>query len=78
MVNKMLTEDLVMLSNAHKLIPAHDGKEISRSTLWRWALKGRRGVKLECIIIGSRRFTTAQAITRFIEAINEADTAGAA
>jgi hypothetical protein len=38
------------------------------STLWRWCLKGCKGVVLESICIGGKRFVTAAAIERFIEA----------
>ena len=42
--------------------------EPSTPTLWRWVLKGTRGVVLESIKIGGRRFTSKQAIERFIAA----------
>ena len=35
--------------------------------MWRWRLRGIRGVKLETIKIGGRRFTSAEALARFIE-----------
>lgn len=38
------------------------------STLWRWCLKGCKGVKLDSICIGSKRYVTVSAIARFIEA----------
>lgn len=38
------------------------------STLWRWCLKGCKGVKLESVCIGSKRYVTASAIERFIAA----------
>jgi hypothetical protein len=38
------------------------------STLWRWCLKGCKGVKLDSICIGSKRYVTVTAIARFIEA----------
>ena len=40
------------------------------STVWRWCLRGARGVKLESFMRGGRRFTTAQSLDRFIEACN--------
>jgi hypothetical protein len=42
------------------------------STLWRWCLKGCKGVKLDSICIGGKRFVTAAAIERFIEALTAA------
>ena len=41
------------------------------STIWRWCLKGCKGVKLESVCIGSKRFVTASAIERFIAARSE-------
>jgi hypothetical protein len=38
------------------------------STLWRWCQKGCKGVKLESICIGAKRFVTVSAIERFIKA----------
>jgi hypothetical protein len=38
------------------------------TTVWRWCLKGCKGVKLESICIGGKRYVTVSAIERFIEA----------
>jgi hypothetical protein len=38
------------------------------STVWRWVLTGVRGIKLETFVVGCQRFTTKQAIERFIAA----------
>jgi hypothetical protein len=38
------------------------------STLWRWCMKGCKGVKLDSICIGGKRYVTVSAIARFIEA----------
>lgn len=44
------------------------GQKPHVSTLWRWCLKGCKGVKLESICIGGKRFVTAAAIEKFVEA----------
>lgn len=44
------------------------------STIWRWTLRGVRGVKLGCFSVGGRRFTTRQAHRRFAEACTAAAT----
>lgn len=36
------------------------------STVWRWAMKGSNGIKLETVTIGGRRFTSEEALKRFI------------
>lgn len=43
------------------------GKKPNVSTLWRWCLKGCKGVRLASICIGSKRYVTVSAIARFIE-----------
>jgi hypothetical protein len=40
------------------------------STVWRWAIKGVRGHKLESFSVGSKKFTTEPAYARFLSAIN--------
>lgn len=41
------------------------------ATRWRWAGKGVRGVRLETIVVGGQRFTSVEAVSRFIAALNE-------
>ena len=56
-------QDAVPISEAGKLVPGRP----ATSTLWRWAKKGCRGVRLETFSVGSRRYVTREAIARFIE-----------
>jgi hypothetical protein len=37
------------------------------STVWRWINRGIRGIKLETVMIGGRRYTSAEALERFFE-----------
>jgi hypothetical protein len=60
----LLTEDVVSMSQAAREVP---GKP-SPSTLWRWSRRGIDGVTLETVKVGSRIFTSRQAVTRFLEA----------
>lgn len=55
-------ESLIPLTKAP--LPGH------AATKWRWALRGVRGVRLESVVIGGQRFTTADACTRFIAKLN--------
>lgn len=41
------------------------------ATIVRWATRGVKGVKLETIMVGGRRFTSVEAIARFIERLSE-------
>jgi hypothetical protein len=40
------------------------------ATLFGWANRGVRGVRLESCRIGGRRFTTLAALRRFLDAVN--------
>ncbi len=46
--------------------PSHIPGRPALSTTWRWILKGIRGRRLESGMIGGRRFTTKEAIARFL------------
>jgi hypothetical protein len=69
MAIQVLEEDVVPLEDAKKLLPGRP----DRSTIYRWALgSGSYGVKLESAKVGRKRFTSAQAIQRFVEAVTAA------
>ena len=71
-VAKLLTEELLSLTDAAKEVPRPEGQKPPHvATVWRWAIKGVRGNKLEIVKIGSRKFTSREAITRFVAAANE-------
>jgi hypothetical protein len=66
-MSDILDEQFVTLENACKLIPGlRPGKNVNRSTIYRWSDTGVRGIKLETIQVGGRRMTTHEAIKRFI------------
>src|SRR5271154_5104019 len=64
----ILIELLISLAAASKLLPGRP----SITTLWRWHHRGVRGVKLETVVIGGRRYTSREAIARFIAATTAA------
>jgi hypothetical protein len=66
------TEDCILLSRAGPVVPGRP----SVPTLFRWALKGCRGIKLETIMVGGRRFTSTQAIQRFVNRLSQDNTQG--
>jgi transposase len=43
---------------------------VNVSTIWRWILRGVRGQKLESALIGGQRYTSEEAVQRFVENIN--------
>lgn len=62
-------DQLMSLPDAATYLGAITGRKPHVSTLWRWCQKGCRGVRLESICIGGKRFVTAAAIERFVEAL---------
>ena len=66
------TEDLIPFGEARSAVPG--GKRLSLATLHRWRLDGVRGTRLETVLIGGSRYTSAEAISRFIAAQNAPET----
>lgn len=62
------SESLVLLSKASPHVPGRP----HTSTLIRWADRGTRGVKLETVLVGGRRFTSLEALERFFAATTAA------
>ena len=73
------SEQTLSLSQAAKLksLPRRrEGKRPNASTLWRWALHGIRGIRLETAMAGGVRVTSAEAIQRFFDALTAQSEAG--
>ena len=62
------TESLIPVNE----IPSHVPGRIHLATGWRWIQRGCRGVKLETVLVGGRRYCSREAIHRFIEATTAA------
>ena len=60
------SEALIPFELAGNEIPGHP----TRCTLFRWAFRGVRGSTLETLLIGNKRFTSREAISRFIASQN--------
>ncbi len=45
---------------------------VAPSTTWRWHRKGVRGIRLETVVIGGKRYTSEEALTRFAAALTAA------
>ena len=58
-------ETVISFSDARSAFPGID-RRLSLATLHRWRLNGVRGVKLETVLIGGLRYTSREAIARFI------------
>lgn len=48
-------------------IPSHVPGRPHSATCWRWIQRGCRGVKLETVLVGGRRFTSTLALQTFVE-----------
>lgn len=76
------SEQLLTFTEACKVLPRRRrGKRPSLQTLYRWASKGCRGIKLEFVCIGGTRCTSREALQRFFDRLTEqaqASTAAAA
>lgn len=62
-------EHLLTLNEATRVLPPIDGKRPHLSTVWRWAVKGVAGVRLEHGRLGGRIVTSREALNRFAEAV---------
>ena len=56
--------------------PKHFPGRPNISSVYRWFGKGSRGARLETIVVGAKRFTSIEAIERFIEATTANSTGG--
>lgn len=70
-----LSEDLVTLREATKLLPRINGNHPNHSTLWRWCRHGLAGVHLEYVKVGRRILTSRQSLDRFIRRLATVDDA---
>ena len=65
-------ETLVPLSEVGEWYAKHTGYRPNRSTVHRWRTRGARGVKLETVLIGGKRFTSESKLQAFNVATTEA------
>jgi hypothetical protein len=64
----LFSEGLLPLSDAAKLLPKRRaGKPTHKSTLFRWAQRGVRGVILETCQVGGVKCTSRAALARFFQ-----------
>ncbi|QDV34107.1 DUF1580 domain-containing protein [Tautonia plasticadhaerens] len=64
-------ETIIPLGQVSALIPSsRPGKRTHISTIWRWATKGVKGARLETVTIGGSRYTSREAVQRFVERLS--------
>ncbi len=66
-------EELLPLKAICDMFPGRSGRGVSLSTVWRWVLVGRRGCRLDSLIVGGTRYTSKAAVRLFVEALNSGD-----
>ena len=64
-----LSAEKVFPLNEARIPSRQPGKKVAYSTLWRWANRGVRGVRLEATPIGGTLYTSAEALQRFADAL---------
>ncbi len=64
-------DKLLDFAAATRLLPP--GSRPSYTTWWRWCRRGVRGVKLETVLLGGRRYTSEAAMKDFVAAITSRD-----
>lgn len=60
------SEDSLPIREVPAEIQKTTGQRPHLATIWRWVQRGCRGVKLETVLVGGRRFTSRQAIQNFV------------
>jgi hypothetical protein len=67
----LASEKIIFLTDAAKLLPRHRrGRPVSASTLWRWAMRGAHGVRLETARLPSGLVTSVEALQRFVQRLS--------
>ena len=64
---KLKAQKLLSLSEAAELLPNRPHV----STLWRWCRRGVKGVRLQTVIVGGRRYTTAPFLSDFVAQLTD-------
>ena len=60
-----MEQDLFPLRETPKHVPPVNGRRVSQTTCWRWAIKGVQGTKLQAIRIGRIWYTKREWLEQF-------------
>lgn len=69
MINVQEEQVIPLAAYAREVPNREAGLGVNLSTVFRWSLKGLRGIKLETIVVGGIRMTSREAGQRFFERI---------
>lgn len=64
-----LSEELLTFGQAARRARPNGSRPAAPSTIWRWHSKGIAGVRLETVCMGGTRYTSAEALQRFFDAV---------
>ena len=67
-------EQGIPLAEVANHVPKRNGKTVPYSTIYRWSIKGARGRVLESKLVGGIRYTTVEAVQRFLAAATVSQT----
>ena len=67
----------IRFSSAVKIVERITGERVHKSTLYRWADRGLKGVKLQVVFAGGHKRTTENAILEFFAKVSVASGGGA-
>lgn len=66
------SEQLVPLAEVPSLLPpSRSGRPVHLSAVYRWAMKGLKGIRLETLQCAGRRVTSREALSRFFAGLSE-------
>lgn len=78
MVQENELEELITLTDACRILPRRRrGRQPSPSTLYRWAQKGIRGVRLETVQIAGTKCTSRRMLADFFQRLSAPSSASA-
>lgn len=60
-------ESLITLAEVPNYVPQRRGRKVHYSTVFRWVTRGARGRVLQSVLFGGIRFTSLEALDRFLD-----------
>ncbi len=63
-------ERVIPISDVSDYLPKRRGKKTHYQTVWRWVTKGANGKMLASVKIGGVRYTSIEALQRFLQSHN--------
>lgn len=74
--NSQLSTKHIPIRDLPNHIPRNRGRKVHIATVYRWMNRGVRGIRLETLLIGGRRYVTEESLERFVSLVSSQTTAG--